>query len=1430
MARAGATREAPLRFLAEASVALAGTLDYRATLATVARLAIPVLGDLCVVYLLTADGRLQRVAAAHADPAKEPLARRMQERVVSRPDAPSGPAHVLRTLRTAFYPRITEDMHRAVIADPEHLADVLALGIRASIVVPLLARARPLGVISFILTEPGREYGPDDVALAEALAQRVALAVDNALLHRELQQAVRRQAESHALLDTLFASTPVGLALLDRDGRYLRVNDALSRLTGVPAAAHLGRTVRDVLGDLATEIEPRIRHVLDTGETLTNVELTEAPRAWLASYFPLRAADGQVTGLGITTVEITEQKRAERERERLLTQLEAERARLETVLQQMPAGVLIADAPAGRLILANAQAERIWRLPFLPAASMHEWEAVGYRALHPDGRPYRPEESPLARAISRGETIAGEETQIVRGDGTTGSIRIDAAPIRGRNGEIEAGVVSFIDITEQRRVEEHTRYLAEIGELLASSLDWDATLQRVAQLAVPRLADWCLIDVVAEDGTPSRLAIAHADPDKVRWAREIERRYPFDPEAPPGLAQVLRTGEPAFYPEITEAMLAANSRDAEHLRIQREIGYRSGIVVPLQARGRILGAITLVMAESNRRYTERDLDFAKEVARRAALAVDNARLYAAERRARVAAERAATRIAQIQSLTAALGATLTPREIAVVTTSAELAALGIRSSIITALADDGATLEVLAAVGYPEGWGERWRRMPCDSRLPLADAARRGTPVFLPSRTAMAAHYPAVAADPDGAADAAFAALPLIVEGRSLGVLGLGFATPQAFDEEDRAFLLALARQCAHALERARLYQAAQDARSTAEAARRRQTFLAQASSILSSSLDYAQTLRSVAEMAVPDFADWCIVRILEADGTLRHLVIAHQDAERRERIHQAYRRRAPRYVRPHPIAEALEGNVPILRTDLTDVDWAAMASDAEHLELLRIVAPRSVIVVPLMARGHRLGLISFICADSLRRYDADDLTLAQELAHRAAVAVDNAVLFQTAQAAEESSRRQAERKAALAAASSAFAEASLDLPTVLATVTQRIAELVGDGCLIRLLVSGSEETMVLAPGALYHPDPEARALAPSLLESIEHSAIAALHREALGGGQPVLLHFRDQAEFRRVMSPEYHVYAERFRLHSLLTVPLHVRGSTIGTLVLWRDRTPQPFTPEDVTFVRDLAGPAALAIENARLYREAQSAVRAREDFLSTASHELRTPLTTVKGYGQLLLRFLRQPTADRQHLVKLATHLCEQINRFETLVNDLLDVSRIQQGRLELRPQPMDLSELAGAVLRRFEESPERTPAHRLTLDAPEPIEGHWDPGRLDQVLTNLISNALKFSPNGGEVRVTVRRRADMAEVAVRDEGIGIPLEEQGLLFQPFARSHRARREIGGTGLGLFIARQIAEQHGGTITLESADGAGSTFTLRLPLMPAPARATSGE
>jgi PAS domain S-box-containing protein len=202
---------------------------------------------------------------------------------------------------------------------------------------------------------------------------------------------------------------------------------------------------------------------------------------------------------------------------------------------------------------------------------------------------------------------------------------------------------SCIDITERKQSEEAQQYLSGASQVLFSSLDYQTTLSSVAQLTVPQLADWCTVHVIEEDGSIQQVATAHVNPAKVAWGRKLSEKYPFDPNAERGIPQVLRTGQSELYPDIPDHLLVEAARDAEHLQILREVGFNSVMIVPLLVQGRTLGAISFVAAESGRRYNQVDLALAEELAHRAAIAVDNARLYRVAQRERAQAE-AANRI------------------------------------------------------------------------------------------------------------------------------------------------------------------------------------------------------------------------------------------------------------------------------------------------------------------------------------------------------------------------------------------------------------------------------------------------------------------------------------------------------------------------------------------------------------------------------------------------------------------------------------------------------------------------------------------------------------------------------------------------------------------------------------------------------------------
>jgi PAS domain S-box-containing protein len=231
------------------------------------------------------------------------------------------------------------------------------------------------------------------------------------------------------------------------------------------------------------------------------------------------------------------------------------------------------------------------------------------------------------RAYETGESF---DVELRLRRGSDGSYRWHLArsvPLRDAEGRVVKWFGTSTDIDDRRRAEDAQRFLAEASEVLVSSLDYEATLRRIASLVVPRLADWCAVDMLSDERTIKRLAVAHQDAAKVELALELDRRYPQSLSDREGVAKVIRTGEPDFYPNIPDELIALVARDAEQLSILRELGLRSAMTVPLSVQGRTLGAITFVSAESGRHYTETDLAFAEDLAHRAAFAVENARLY-----------------------------------------------------------------------------------------------------------------------------------------------------------------------------------------------------------------------------------------------------------------------------------------------------------------------------------------------------------------------------------------------------------------------------------------------------------------------------------------------------------------------------------------------------------------------------------------------------------------------------------------------------------------------------------------------------------------------------------------------------------------------------------------------------------------------------------
>lgn len=299
----------------------------------------------------------------------------------------------------------------------------------------------------------------------------------------------------------------------------------------------------------------------------------------------------------------------------------------------------------------------------------------------------------------------------------------------------------------------------------------------------------------------------------------------------------------------------------------------------------------------------------------------------------------------------------------------------------------------------------------------------------------------------------------------------------------------------------------------------------------------------------------------------------------------------------------------------------------------------------------------------------------------------------------------------------------------------------------------------------------------------------------------------------------------------SVLCAPILVRGEVAAVFRVTNHKLAGAFGPEEVRLAEYIATLAGAALENARgfaevtalseererLYQQAQAALRKRDEFLVVASHELRTPFTPMRLYMQGLLGALKNPAraAGLESWVTKLETANGRLQRLAKLVEDMFDVSRIGEGRMPVRLAPVDLAALTVEAVERWKEELARVKCE-YTLDAPEPVVGHWDGVRLEQVLDNLLGNAMKYGP-GKPIHVSIRKHGEHARLVVRDEGMGIAPEDQARIFEKFERA--VSENYGGFGLGLWISREVVRALGGRILVDSTPGQGATFTVELPL-----------
>jgi PAS domain S-box-containing protein len=510
------------------------------------------------------------------------------------------------------------------------------------------------------------------------------------------------------------------------------------------------------------------------------------------------------------------------------------------------------------------------------------------------------------------------------------------------------------------------------------------------------------------------------------------------------------------------------------------------------------------------------------------------------------------------------------------------------------------------------------------------------------------------------------------------------------------------------------------------------QDFLLRAGAELFESPDYRRTLPAVAQFAVPEIADWCRVELVERDGSIRTIALVHSDPTKVAAAREVDARYPARPDAPTGAAGVIRRGEPMLAAELTDELLEQLAVDELHLGLLRELGLRSYMCVPLVIRDHVAGAVTFMAAESGRRFDEQDLRVAQELARRAATAMENARLYR-----EIEERAQAAR--------------------VLAAIGDGVMLLDAYG-MIRLWNTAAETITGLARDAVID--------------------------------RPVREVFGDVAERAPVAPWGDPAGAE--------TLPVEIDGRE-----RWLSISGVDFEDGIVYAFRDLTEERALE--------------RMRQDLVATVSHELRTPLAAIYGSAMTLSR--EDVNFEPSIQLRLLAVIAEESSRLADIVNDLLFASQLDAGKLDAQIEHCDAAELVAQVVaaaRTHIPDGVTIVVEEASQDLPAAAA---DQGQLRQVIANLVDNAVKYSPDGGEIRITLEATDSGVRLAVADRGLGIPAAERSRIFEKFYRlDPDMTRGIGGTGLGLYICRELVRRVAGRIWVEPNGPRGSIFLVEIP------------
>ena len=469
----------------------------------------------------------------------------------------------------------------------------------------------------------------------------------------------------------------------------------------------------------------------------------------------------------------------------------------------------------------------------------------------------------------------------------------------------------------------------------------------------------------------------------------------------------------------------------------------------------------------------------------------------------------------------------------------------------------------------------------------------------------------------------------------------------------------------------------------------------------------------------------------------------------------------------------------------------------------------QALVALPLKLGQRMLGVIGFTYSAS-KRWDDDQRDFLLTIAEVCAQALDRAFLYDAERTARAEAAEANRRLQLLSEASKTFAESNRDLESALSVIAQQLTEMVGGAATIALISLIREDGTLMENVAARAQDPELSQQLVAFARENPQRVGVGLRGRVAATGEAVLLPVIEQDPLEPANDPTCRPLFDRFKPTTLMVVPLRAQDRILGTILLMRADPTRPYSTADLALVQELADRAALTIENARLYEAAQRAIRVRDHILATAAKELVTPLTVLRlQLSSLQVSDQELRTASK---IEMATRSLE---RLDNVIDQFSDISCISAGKLTLTPENVDLGALVSDVAGLFSERLARS-ACELDLHADQIIVGNWDKLRLEQVVTNLMSNACRYG-RGQPVEVSVGTTGDMAFVQVRDHCSGIAPDQQARIFERLERAV-VNRDQGGLRLGLWICRELVEAQGGKISVDSTPGVGSTFTVYLP------------